>query len=52
YVRSNAAEALGNIGSEAAIPGLVKALEHSNEYVRINAAYALANIGSEAAIPG
>ncbi len=34
YVRWNAAEALGNIGSETAIPGLLKALELDIEQVR------------------
>ncbi|CCI30625.1 Similar to tr/Q8YVS1/Q8YVS1 (fragment) [Microcystis sp. T1-4] len=47
-----AAYALGKIGSEAAIPGLLKALEDSNEDVRSNAAEALGKIGSETAIPG
>nr|NCR13969.1 TIR domain-containing protein [Microcystis aeruginosa SX13-11] len=51
-VRWNAAEALGNIGSETAIAGLLKALEHSDYAVRRNAAEALGNIGSETAIPG
>ena len=45
-------ELLGKIGSEAAIPPLVKALEHSNSDVRSSAVSALAQIGSEAAIPG
>jgi HEAT repeat protein len=43
---------LGKIGSETAIPGLLKALEHSNKDVRWDAAEALAKIGSETAIPG
>ncbi|MCA2673073.1 MULTISPECIES: HEAT repeat domain-containing protein [unclassified Microcystis] len=51
-VRWEAAEALGNIGSETAIAGLLKALEHSDYHVSWNAAEALAKIGSETAIPG
>ena len=47
-----AAEALGKIGSEVAIPGLLKLLENSDYYVRIMAADALDGIGSEVAIPG
>jgi len=43
---------LGNIGSEAAIPGLLQLLEDSAFYVRESLAEALGNIGSEAAIPG
>jgi hypothetical protein len=46
----NAAKALAKIGSEAAIPGLVKALEDSDRDVRGNAAEALGNIGSEATL--
>jgi hypothetical protein len=42
---------LGNIGSETAIPGLLKALEDSDEGVRGEAAVALGKIGSETAIP-
>jgi len=43
---------LGDIGSETAIPGLLKALEHSNSDVRVQQPSALGNIGSETAIPG
>ncbi|MCU7242198.1 MAG: HEAT repeat domain-containing protein, partial [Microcystis aeruginosa WS75] len=50
--RDQAAEALAKIGSETAIPGLLKALEDSDKYVRRKAAEALGNIGSETAIPG
>jgi len=50
-VRWRAAYALGHIGSEAAIPALLKAIEDSNEHVRWRAAEALGHIGSEAAIP-
>ncbi len=50
-VRWSAAYALGNIGSETAIPGLLKALEDSDKDVRKNTAEALGKIGSETAIP-
>jgi predicted NACHT family NTPase len=40
-VRGSAAEALGQLGSEAAIPGLLKAIEHSDSDVRSGAAEAL-----------
>jgi vesicle coat complex subunit len=43
---------LGKIGSETAIPGLLKALEDSDSLVREEAAEVLGNIGSETAIPG
>ncbi len=43
---------MGNIGSETAIPGLLKALEDSNKDVRMYAAEALGKISSETAIPG
>ena len=52
-VRQTAVKALGEIGSEAAIASLVKALENPNDnddYIRGNAAEALGEIGSEAAI--
>jgi HEAT repeat protein len=45
------AHALGNLRSEAAIPGLLKAIEDSDEYVRWSAADALGKLGSDAAIP-
>ncbi|CCI00765.1 Similar to tr/Q8YVS1/Q8YVS1 (fragment) [Microcystis aeruginosa PCC 9443] len=47
-----AADALGKIGSETAILGLLKALEDSDGYVRMYAADALGKIGSETAILG
>ena len=50
-VRSNAADALGKIKSEAAIPSLIKLLEDKNFNVRSKAADALGKIKSEAAIP-
>jgi HEAT repeat protein len=40
------------ISYEAAIPGLLQALEHPNSPVRWRAAAALGQLGSEAAIPG
>jgi HEAT repeat protein/3',5'-cyclic AMP phosphodiesterase CpdA len=46
-----AAEALGKIGSDAAIPELVKALNHEDSSVCWRAAKALGKIGSDAAIP-
>ncbi|MBD2602850.1 HEAT repeat domain-containing protein, partial [Microcystis viridis] len=52
FVRRYAAEALGKIGSETAIPELLKALEESNSDVRWKAAFALGDISSETAIPG
>ncbi|MBE5228871.1 MAG: HEAT repeat domain-containing protein [Microcystis aeruginosa PMC 728.11] len=51
-IRMHRVEALGKIGSETAIAGLVKALEDSNKDVRKNAAFALGEIGSETAIAG
>ncbi|MDY7048301.1 MAG: HEAT repeat domain-containing protein [Microcystis panniformis WG22] len=50
-VRWKAAEALGEIGTETAIPGLLKALEDSDGFVRVRASEALAKIASETAIP-
>ena len=46
-----AAEALGKIGSNAAIPELVQALNDEDCIVRRSAAYALGKIGSVEAIP-
>jgi hypothetical protein len=51
-VRSSAADALGNIGDDRAIPGLLKLVEHSDSDVRWRAAGALGNIGDDRAIPG
>ncbi len=45
------ADALEKIGSEAAIPGLLKLVKDSKSYVRRRAAYALGEIGDKAAIP-
>jgi HEAT repeat protein len=50
-LRRSAARALGLLGSEAASPGLLKALDDHPE-VRWRAAEALGQLGSEAAIPG
>ena len=44
-MRSRAGYALGNIGDDQAIPGLLKLVEHSDSDVRSSAAYALGNIG-------
>ncbi|MEG4231605.1 HEAT repeat domain-containing protein, partial [Microcoleus sp. Pol11C3] len=51
-VRWSAAHALGKIGDEKAIPGLLKLLEDSDYFVRRSAADALGQIGDEKAIPG
>jgi HEAT repeat protein len=52
-VRRSAADALGNIGDEKAIPpGLLKLVEEPDYFVRWSAADALGNIGDEKAIPG
>ena len=48
-VRSSAAYALGNIGSDKATNSLTKALEDSDWGVQFSAAYALGNIGSDKA---
>ncbi|NER97832.1 MAG: tetratricopeptide repeat protein [Symploca sp. SIO1B1] len=42
----------GATKSDAAIPGLIQALQDSESHVRISAAEALGQIGSDAAIPG
>lgn len=47
-----AADALGEISSEEAIPGLLKLVKHSDPDVRLNVIYALEKIGSEESIPG
>ena len=49
-VRWRAAEALGLIGSEQAIPALTTALQHEKAFVRQRAAEALGKIGSAQAI--
>jgi len=41
---------LGEIGSETAIPGLLEALEDSNEFVRFSATDAIGKIGSRYAL--
>ncbi|MEP0801961.1 HEAT repeat domain-containing protein [Funiculus sociatus] len=51
-VRSRAAKALGQIGTEAAITALLQALNDEDSRVRSNAAKALGQIGSDAALPG
>ncbi|RUR84372.1 hypothetical protein DSM107007_28880 [Nostoc sp. PCC 7120 = FACHB-418] len=51
-VRSSAADALGNIGTEAGIPGLLEFLKDPEFNVWFSATNALGNIGTEAAIPG
>jgi HEAT repeat protein len=52
-IRSNTAEALGRIGNETAIPGLLKVLSlDDNIDVRAKAAEALGRIGNETAVPG
>jgi hypothetical protein len=43
---------LDELGSEAAIPGLLQALEHPKSYVRISAVEALGKISGMAAISG
>ncbi|MEO0458140.1 MAG: HEAT repeat domain-containing protein, partial [Cyanobacteria bacterium P01_A01_bin.114] len=48
----SAADALGKVGSDIAIPGLLKALEDVDSAVRRSAANALEKIGSDIAIPG
>ena len=50
--RRSAAEALGRLGSEAAIPPLVGALEDEWEWVRFDAAVALGRIGGPQAAAG
>ena len=50
-VRDSAAEALGNIGSDAAIEELVKALNQEDSDVRRRAAYALDQIATSEVMP-
>jgi len=50
--RRRATQALGWIGGEAVISGLVKSLEHQDDYTRKRACEALGKIGNEAAIYG
>lgn len=49
-MRALAAEALGALRAEAAVPALLEALEDEEEWVRTRAAEALGAVGSEAAI--
>jgi HEAT repeat protein len=49
FVARNAAELVGELGLEAAVPALARQLEHSDERVRKAVALALAKIGSRAA---
>ncbi|MEA5566462.1 HEAT repeat domain-containing protein, partial [Anabaena sp. UHCC 0399] len=51
-VRSNAARALGEIGSEKAITGLLELIKDSEYIVLVSATAALITINSESAIPG
>jgi HEAT repeat protein len=51
-VRWSSAEVLGEIGTEAAVSALVKALNDQEPEVRYYAARALGKIGTEAAVPG
>jgi HEAT repeat protein len=51
-VRSSAADVLGKIGGDQAIPELLKLVEHSDYFVRSSAADALGKIGDDQAIPG
>ena len=51
YVRSNAAEAFGRLGSEKAVDPLIKVLTTDKEsYVRWRAAHALGKMGDNRAI--
>jgi predicted NACHT family NTPase len=50
FVRAGATEALGQIGSDVAIPGLLKLLEHPNSDIRQRAILALAQIKGEIVI--
>lgn len=45
FVRSEAVEALGNIGDSKAVEGLIIALDDRDKFVRWRAANALGNIG-------
>ncbi len=51
YIRRSIVTALGQIGSEATIPGLVRALADPNASVRWSAVEALGHINSELVIP-
>jgi len=49
YFQRNAAVALGNLGSEEAVPALAQAMRDTDELVRGHAAWALGKIGGEQA---
>ena len=49
-VRSNVADALGNIGSEDVVPALMQALQDQNGSVRDASAQALEKIGTPEAL--
>jgi hypothetical protein len=51
-LRAAAAQALGEIGSRAAVPGLVAALAADEPEVKAKAAVALGQIGDASAVPG
>ena len=51
YIYSNAAKGLGRIGTEAAIQGLIRALQHPDFEVCSAAINALGNLGDQTAIP-
>ncbi len=50
FVVRNVAELIGELGIEAAVPGLARQLEHEDERVRKAVALALAKIGTRAAV--
>ncbi len=50
FVVRNVAELIGELGIEAAVPGLARHLEHEDERVRKAVALALAKIGTRAAV--
>ena len=50
YVRRNASEALGRIGSEQAVDDLIHTLQDEDHCVRMSAAKALGQFGSERAV--
>ncbi len=50
-VRSSVAQALGQLGSEEALPALVAQLKDDDSDVRSSVAQALGQLGSEEALP-
>src|SRR5439155_193244 len=50
FVVRNVAELIGELGIEAAVPGLARQVEHEDERVRKAVALALAKIGTRAAV--